>query len=506
MTKTKKLKLFISLLLAIYIIGSTGLLIADKLAGGGRWGVSMFVVMAKRFLDGEGLFYSDAQTGFLTSPFYFPGGTFIAILVQLVFNHGVEGIMILIASAIGVMTLFLFVCIAGDNRKHYLIPALVIFPLFFKGFDYLRSYVAEMHPDMPVLFFGAIAAIVVARIAEDEADKWYRYVLLIFLLLCSGVFKQNAVMIFLGFGITILFTKNLNKQKKLKLLASVFIAGILVLLVIFGIDGCFEATVQVMSRHDAVPAATFKGYIKNSFTYNKIFVGILAAFFILLITRNIKLSFVQKLWLVSGLIWFAFNIYGTKKDGSNEGNVDVALIVLAPFVGMAVQEVYYKIKEHVHFDERFASEWEKAPLLICCICIVFVATMIPWAKSTYAALRDDKAKYNSRKQDEHTVTAWLNENCPDGSIAIYSHYYFWLKDADVNINTDFYTMDAYVMARMTSLEDIEELYNKYKWDIIIFNDEHLKTPPSEWDFANYELLEGESISDIIPMDIYRRVQ
>lgn len=80
-------------------------------------GISMYVIMAKRFLDGEGLFYSNVQTGFLASPFYFPGGTFIAILVQLFFNQGIEGIMILIASFMGVMTLFLFVRIAGERRK-----------------------------------------------------------------------------------------------------------------------------------------------------------------------------------------------------------------------------------------------------------------------------------------------------------------------------------------------------------------------------------------------------
>lgn len=117
MTRTKRVRTVIAILLLIYVIGCLAKLIADKLVGGGEWGVSMYVLMAKRFLDGEGLFYSDAKTGFLASPFYFPGGTFIAILVQLIFDHWVEGIMICIAAVMSVLAILLFVRIAADHSQ-----------------------------------------------------------------------------------------------------------------------------------------------------------------------------------------------------------------------------------------------------------------------------------------------------------------------------------------------------------------------------------------------------
>lgn len=504
MIKAKRYKRVISILLIIYIIGNSMLLVTNKFAGGGRWGVSMFVAMAKRFLDGGGLFYSDAETGFLTSPFYFPGGTFVAILVQLVFNHGIECIMILIASFMGIGTIFLLVYIAGENRKDYLVPALVIFPLFFNGFHSLRSYMAEMHPDMPVLLFGAGAAIVMDKIVKDESEKWYRYMLLVMLLVCAGVFKQNSVMIFLGLGIAILSAKALDSKKKFSLLLSVFVAGILVLLVIFGIDGCFEATVQVMARHGAVSKETFIGYICNSIKSNKVFVVLLIAFLLLFFTKNIELTFVQRIWLMAGMIWLMFNIYGAKKEGSNEGNVDAALIALAPFVGMVVQELYYKIKEHIKIDDCFWLQWKRRPILMAGVYMVLIVYMISWGVLTYSEIKWDKNQYIARKVNENAVTDWLNSNCRKGSLALYGHYYFWLNDADIDINTDFYTENAYAMADMVTDEELERLYNQYKWDVIIFNTNKYRTSPAEWTFANYELVEGEVISDIISMEVYRR--
>lgn len=267
-----------------------------------------------------------------------------------------------------------------------------------------------MHPDMPVLLFGALAAIVIGKIEQENSDKWHWYVLLIVLMLCSGIFKQNSVMIFLGFGVTILFSKSVDRKKKLKLLGSILAAGILVLFVIFGIDGCFEMTVLVMSRHESVSQEVFNGYIVESLKWNRIFVILFLTFLIFLITKNIELTFVQRMWLITGFVWTAFNIYGTKKVGSNAGNVDVALIVLAPFVGMVVQEIYYKIKVHIKFDSGFLSEWKKLPILIAGIYIVCISYMIEWAKTTCSVIEQDREQYLSRKADERTVTAWLNDN------------------------------------------------------------------------------------------------
>lgn len=61
------------------------------------------------------------------------------------------------------------------------------------------------------------------------------------------------------------------------------------------------------------------------------------------------------------------------------------------------------------------------------------------------------------------------------------------------------------MAYMDTDEEIEQLYHQYKWDIIIFHNNGYSTSPLEWDFADYELIEGEPISDIIHMEVYRRV-
>lgn len=380
----------------------------------------------------------------------------------------------------------------------------MIFLLFFNGFPDLHRWLTSMHPDMPVLMFGALAAIEIGKIVEAEKidDKWYRYIILIVLLFCCGIFKQNAVVLFFGFGIAILFSKSVDKKKKIKLLGSILAAGILVLLVIFGIDGCFEVTVQVMSRHGSVTPDTYKIFLTTSLKNNRVYVVLLLAFYILLITRNIKLTFTQKLWLVAALMWTAFNLYGGKKQGSDTGNIDVALIAQAPFVGITVSELLYKVKRHIQFDSGAVKEWKRPVFLEGCVYLFLAALMILWARSTYTTIINDKVQYDARKVDQDTVSEWLNENYPGGSIAVHSHYYYWLNKADVDISTDFYYVNAFAMADMLTMDDIKNAYDKYNWDLIIFKTYDFPAPPSEWDFANYKKIDGVPITDIIPLDVY----
>lgn len=97
---------FLFLILLIYFLCNY----AQGLIVGGRWDLYQAVATADRFLNGQGFYYSAAEA---SSP-YFPGVSFLAVLVGKLFYSWRDYILLSIASSVGTFFAYKLICIGGQ--------------------------------------------------------------------------------------------------------------------------------------------------------------------------------------------------------------------------------------------------------------------------------------------------------------------------------------------------------------------------------------------------------
>lgn len=478
--------------------------VMEKISVGGRWGTGIPLAMADRWLQEKGSLYPSVETGITAGSSYFPGVVFVALICRWFFGNNAEIAMIIFAGLILVLLIYSFVMVSFDEKKYQFIGSLIIIQGFYKEFKIARDYILEMHPDLFSLCFFILGIIVLNLYLERNKHKNIYLAMSTILFFLSGIFKQNAVFLYVGLGVFVLFTKELTLITKLKLLMSEFVAGVGVLAVVFSNQNCWLSTITVNSLHNLMTVEEFMSFWEKTYENNKVFVICTCIFLILIITNNFKLqNRLQKMWFSSAVAWALFGMYGAAKEGANEGNMEASIIVFMPFV-VYMFLYYIKVMKDV-FDKEKCMAKVSGIKNICAlkwgIGVLALVIYISLVSSCVEQIKIYKTVYETRKYEQQKVAAWMNENYQGEKIAMTSHYYEVFNDADVDISTDFSTAYVFYMAELITDENLQEIREKEDWEVIITISAygHQTWPKT---FEGYRLLSPEESPTTLPICIY----
>ncbi len=249
----------------------------------------------------------------------------------MLFGYAAETAMIVCGAIVVILISMAFSNIATVSKEMRFWLFVLANIVFIGEFPSAKIYVLEMYPDLLALCFFAWGVV--------TCDKWvkgrkkYQIVITMLLWYIAALFKQTAVALYLGLGLTVLFSKKIDIKEKLIILSTEFVSGILLIGTIIINPGCWESTITVNAGHDLLPIQDYYRFGVSTCRNNWMFITLLLIYVVLLFTKKRKLEgLTQEFWLGSSLSWFVFCMYGAAKDGANEGNMEAAMMTFMPFV------------------------------------------------------------------------------------------------------------------------------------------------------------------------------
>ena len=439
--------------------------ICSKLAEGARWSSGLPLGGCDNFLFENGSLYTVAENGFTPGSSYFPGIVLLSLFFRYVIGYGAETAIIIFGALVGLFFLGGTSLIASDNRTSRKCLFGVSFLFLILGFPYARYYLLEMHPDIPSLMCFLVGVIFV-----DAFIKRKKKITLIPIIICfwfSALFKQNALVLYIGLGLYILLTKSIPKRDKFFILTSEIISGFLTLAVVFSIDGCFFNCVTVNSLHSMLSLKEYLIFTLSTLKDNTLFIICTVLFFVFAITKKIKIERnVEKLWLYPAVSWVVFCMYGSAKEGANQGNMEAAIIALLPFVLILIEKFYSYFLSLFNFN-KLTNDLNDNILLkkiLSSFILVFLVFFI-----CFIGINSGKkiSTYFQRLEKQKEFSIWLTQNFKEKNVAYNTITYEILNYADIKKKTDLYTVLVWNMAGLLSDKQLKEISEKEAWDVII---------------------------------------
>ena len=156
-------------------------------------------------------------------------------------------------------------------------------------------------------------------------------------------------------------------------------------------------------------------------------------------------------------------MYGSAKQGANQGNMEAAIIALMPFALKGSKCVYDIINEKIsigiHRYTYLAKQKVKYyfGLCLCLICVAFFTPRI--INNLYA--------YNDRKMLEEKFSQWLTQNYNGRNVSYNVYSYEALNGASITKKTDLHTAYVWQMGELMSDDKLKTISETESWDVII---------------------------------------
>lgn len=461
----KKILVFCIVVMCIFVFLDC---VTYKLVGGARWSSGLHLGGVDNWLYENGSMYTLREDGFTPGSSYFPGVVLLALLFRMIFGYGAETAIIISGGIVAVLSFLGFSVIATDNKWSRFWLTILAATIFVVEFPAAQSYLLELHPDVPALTCFLWGCICIDKFLKKDSKSWL--LISILLMFASGLFKQNALFLYIGAGIYVLVSKTITLKNKLFVLGAEALAGLAVLFVVFIIDGCWYNCVTVNAAHSLL---SFKGYILYGFgtcRNNIVYIVMIGAFFLLFITRNIQLERqIERLWMSAAVGWTFFCMYGAAKEGANTGNMEAAIISFMPFALIMAEKSYYYFLNvvdtaKINFDIKEMKSFKvvKSTLIILCIVGAFggYALLCRSIKKQYIS-------YNKRIESQNNFSCWLNEKYAGRNVAYNTISYELLNKANINKKSDLYTAAVWEMGDLLSDEELRNISIEENWDIVI---------------------------------------
>lgn len=395
---------------------SAGLLV------GGRWDLCQHIAMADRFLAGKGLYYSPIEA---SSP-YFPGLAFLSILTGKVFYPWRDYILLVIASLVGTAFFMALVKFGEKFSKNRRLAWVVTFLLLSTGFPSYRGYMVEFKADSLVLLYSVFIVLIVDDVEQKKKKAGIATAIEVLLLgFIMNITKQQALYVDVALGLYLLFTKRLTVREKVVLLGNLILAGILGIIVIFGVPGVEIQAIQNLKDMPYWPLKSIVSQMYATFSGNIFYFLLLILFAYLLFARKIKLGSLENKWLMTAICFGAGQIVGGWKTGGNAGNYEAGMVSFLPFVVMAT--AYF-------FEEYFVDKKKKAVITFlnyagCGVCLILLAFSTRHFK-----------KFVDKTDTDRNVSTYLSENLAGETIMYYSDRYMQIARSTVIPGMDVYSV------------------------------------------------------------------
>lgn len=438
--------------------------ITDKLIVGARWGGGLFLAGVDNWLSG-GSMYTQPSEGLTGGPVYSPGGLFMALIARLAFGYDAETTIIICGGLLGLVALWGFAKMEAIDKKRLFFLWIVAMTFFIFEFPSAKFYLFELHPDIPVLACFVWGVLLICNYLKS--NKIIDYLLATFFFLLAGLFKQNALFLFVGLFVFVLFTKRLDIRRKALIVLSEAIAGISTLLIMWSIDGCLYNCVEVMASHSLLPLREYIDYILTGVKDNVIFIVLLLFFIFLLITKRVRLKAIEEeMWAYSSVSWFVFCIYGAAKEGSNSGNIEVALFACMPFVLHCVEYIVTKIS--ICLKKQYSSYVLIKQERICNV-ITLVSVICCLLISCYGISKSSSnlSRYAHRLNEQELFSEWLNNNFSGNNVAYNAKYYELYNHVNINKKTDLFIAAQYAMGKLIDDNYLNTISQDENWDVIV---------------------------------------
>lgn len=451
-----------------------------KLVEGARWSSGFPLASADNYLYGNGNLYTVEEEGMTPGSSYFPALMFLGIIFRQFFSFGAESAFICFGLVVMVLTVLGFAIMATEGKKERFILSVIALVLFVLEFPSARSYLLEVHPDIPALMCFLWAVICIDKYLHSN-NKWF-LVSSLFLFILSGLFKQNAAFLFIGLGVYILFSTQIDIKNKVSIILCEVIAGVTVIAVVLSIDGCWKNCVTINSLHHHLPIKEYLSYGAATIRFNIVFL----AFFVIYLYRRLFTGAKEKrmivnMWLAASIFWFAFGMYGSAKDGANGGNMEASIITFMPFVLIVAKGFYYRIVELMSKG--------RIRLYVRYINSIIILFLLLLDSFIIVGICKNFEKYVTRITEQKMFSEWLTANYNGCAVAYNTCFYEVLNDAQVKKKTELHTTYVWNMAGLINDDELLKIEEKEKWDVIITHHYHGEV---EWPktFASFKKLDS----------------
>ncbi len=488
----EKYKLVLIIVLVAYFLNS----FINGLIAGGRWDLNQAIATADRFLKGKGFYYSAIEA---STP-YFPGVSFLSVLIGKFFYSWRDYILLAIASMIGMLFFYLLIRLGEKFSGNKWVSLIVITYFLYTAFANYKGYMKEFKADTFVL----IMAVLIVRLIDSMEKKrelitWGRLLGLFFLAFLMDVSKQQALYIDVALGLYLLFAKTIDLNGKIKILGSLIFAGLADLAVIFSIP---DIEIQAIDNVRDMPFWSLDDIIRQisaCFMEHLVFFLLLFAFVILLLLKKIKLDSWSVKWLMIALVFGIGQTVGGMKTGGNAGNYEVGMINFLPFAAVAAAYL---------FDSYFAEEKKKNIIAAGAMAVVLMATVLAvyvgYAKIPKAVLKI---------QTDKEVSEYLSQNFEGETFMYYSDQYMQIARSTAIAGMDVYSTpsncERYWDTRSQALKNqsykylyIEEEYFA-QWDRSAEFYFNYKPHSAEYLEKYYELIEDPDMPESLQGQLYQ---
>lgn len=329
--------------LAFILLGAQ--LLFMGLIKGGRWDLYEQIAMADRAIHGQGqIYYATDKDSYLTTSPYFPGVSFLTIIASKISYAHRDLLMLVLASLIGTTFLFMLAKIsqrmgAGANLSYLLVLAFAA-----NSFNLWKMYMTEFKPDTIILLLTTAILYFLVNISEKKRLLLNQLGIFIALIVI-GIFKQQAIAIYIGTFLIALFYRKIELKQKILLVLNSSLAGLIVLGIILSVPNCFYITIQCMSKHPLIGLKNslimFGDFLKTSW----IFILPLIFYFVNLFKKKFQgMSKFEEIWLFCCIPWVFLSLASAVKVGGNAGNIEVGVLVFMPFVIITIFNLVKNIK------------------------------------------------------------------------------------------------------------------------------------------------------------------
>lgn len=464
------------LILILLLFGYFSKSLMSGLINGGRWDLYQQIAMADRFLAGHGLYYSSIEA---SSP-YFPGVSFLSIIVsQFAFSYR-DYILLVAASAVGTCFFYMLISLGEKFSGNKTIAMITISVLLFTGFEHYRSYMSEFKADSFVLLCSIAIMFVIEKLEREKySGRIFPLLFVMGMAFIMDITKQQAVYLNVSIIGYLLFISSAAWKSRLALCAAIICSGIVSLLLLFSIPGI---EIQTIDNLKDMPYWSLKDIIYQmggTFRSHKLYFLLCLYFSYLCIAKKIVLSSLGKKWLCIAVLFCAAQIVGGWKLGGNSGNYQVGMVTLVPFAAVAASRMY----------ESLIAESKKKIVVVFGLFVCFVLSGMFLASSAYKIPKQLIPKF----QENAAISEYLSANCHNEVIMYYSNQYMIISRSSAIPGMDIYSTPSNSQKYWNTRA---EMLNKKVYKYLYIEPENLK----HWDdstekYFGYNPLSMKALKD-----------
>ena len=465
-------------------------LMVNTLYTGGRWDLNEQIAFGNRVVNNFTSYANGINDLYFPSSPYFPGVGYLSAFFQymgidnLYYNNQ---LMLIIAVVIGIVYFYLLKKIT--IKLYPSIPPIIITSIlilfFTTHFRQYMVYMIEFKPDTILLVFSSI---IFLTIEKNKKINILDIGIIALLLFIGTFFKQSFFLIYFLTFLLIIFNTFLTKKEKISILLAYSSIGILALYLIFRVDNLFYFTVEVIGQHSMLDIKTIMYFFAKGFVFNIVFIVALI-YFIATKYKTFSIQRAESKYFIFAFLWFIFSAISTAKLGGNIGNIEVGIIVFAPFIIYTLDNVFKRLYTNKVFYQ------------------LTIVVFIVISSIYFYGLIKGMVNLIDITQTRQISVKYLNDKFKGKDVFVDGNTYIISKEARLNILTEAETLGHFNNIPNYDMSHIKKALENKKYDLLFFKTKPIYYKDNEIEQImnfNYIILEDKKMPSYLKNKIFIR--